>query len=118
MPYEPEDAAGWTSLPAVNSDDEQDAVSDSIGPLHAGNEPYVYRSEVFTGQQQLTLVSQPEKVRSKLVLLSLGAWLHTTPTLQGLSFQIWPSALSLSRYAEVQCQEPGDYWKVRFAGLS
>lgn len=62
MPYEAEDAAGWDALPTASSDDEPESLpQDSIGPLHTGNEPYVYRSPYLAGEQ-LTLVAQPEKV--------------------------------------------------------
>ena len=64
MPYEPEDEAGWTSLPAASSGDEDESPANSVGPLHTGNEPYIYHSKQFA--DQLTLVAQPEKVSDKL----------------------------------------------------
>lgn len=88
MPYETEDEAGWNALPDV-SDDQDVPVADSIGPLHTGSEPYSYRLQQY--DRTLTIVSQPDK---------------------GLSFQIWPSAISLSAYAELQDLQQRGYWKV------
>lgn len=82
MPYDPEDETGWDALPAI-SDNEDDRAADSIGPLHTGVDPYIYRLQ-REDIRTLTLTSQPEK---------------------GLSFQIWPSATCLSAYAELQDQQ-------------
>lgn len=78
MPYDPEDEAGWNALPTASSDDDVDTVADSVGPLHTGKEPYSYCSKHFAGQQ-LTLVSEPEKVHSTLhsLLRSLHTQLRT-----------------------------------------
>ncbi len=60
MPYDPEDEAGWDALPAV-SEDEKEAVTDNIGPLHTGEDPFVYKLQ-HIGDRTLRLASQPEKV--------------------------------------------------------
>ena len=60
MPYDPENEAGWDALPAI-SDNEDDRAADSIGPLHTGVDPYIYRLQ-REDTRTLTLTSQPEKV--------------------------------------------------------
>lgn len=60
MPYDPEDETGWDALPAI-SDNEDDRAADSIGPLHTGVDPYIYRLQ-REDIRTLTLTSQPEKV--------------------------------------------------------
>ncbi|KAL3156579.1 hypothetical protein ABBQ38_000869 [Trebouxia sp. C0009 RCD-2024] len=86
MPFDPEDEEGWNALPTVSDDEE--APSGSIGPLHSATSSFQYAIQ-DTGQV-LSISSQPEK---------------------GLSFQIWPSALSLSKYAELQHSQHRGHWK-------
>ena len=85
MPYEPEDEAGWSALPAAGSEDEQSAAPDSIGPLHIGQEPYCYRSKLFS-EQQLTIVSQPAKVSRTVSSTPYFACVQHSPLIAGLEF--------------------------------
>ena len=73
MPYEPEDEAGWSALPDASSEDEHIVATDSVGPLHTGNEPYCYRSILFK-DQQLTVISQPAKVTKEAQRICLCLW--------------------------------------------
>ena len=59
MPFDPEDEEGWNALPTV-SDDDEDALESSIGPLRSALGSYKY--EIQESGQVLTISSQPEKV--------------------------------------------------------
>lgn len=81
----------WTEFTAIAGDTEHDEdLEDSVGPIKVEGDTYVYEGASEGSQLRVHVQHQKEK---------------------GLSFQIWPSSLTLARYAELMDGNSPGFWK-------